>query len=208
MKPSLFAIVLSLLLTFSISASVQEPKTGVSFDETINQSGSDLVLAGVGVRTKMMVKVYAEALYVDPSVKTDLAQYKSEAAKPTENLYNALITGDFAKLFVLHFVRDVSGDKVSDAMKEALMKHPNLSAPDVQKDAQTFFKACTADMKEGQALKIFVKGDEVTVIPPAGNPTVINNGKLADAIPAIWLGKTPISDDLKKGLVSRLPQIL
>ena len=53
MKSSTFAVVLSLLLAFSIGAAVQEPKTGVSFDEKINQSGSDLVLAGVGVRTKM-----------------------------------------------------------------------------------------------------------------------------------------------------------
>lgn len=208
MKSFVWTVVLSFFLAFAAGASVQEPKTGVNFDETMNQSGADLVLAGVGVRTKMMVKVYAEALYVAPSVKTDLAQYKAEAAKPSENLYNALITGDFAKLFVLHFVRDVDGEKVGDAIKEALAKHPNMSAPDVQKDAQTFFAACTTDMKEGQFLKIFVNGDDITVIPPTGNPTSIKNGKLADAVPAIWLGKTPVSDDLKKALVSRLPQIL
>ena len=154
------------------------------------------------------MKVYAEALYVDPSVKTALAQFEAEAAKPSENLYNALITGDFAKLFVLHFVRDAGSDKVADSMKDALSKNPNMSAPDVQKDTQAFVTACTVDMKDGQTLKVFVKGDEVTVIPPSGNATVINNGKLADAIPAIWLGKNPISDDLKKALVSRLPQIL
>jgi hypothetical protein len=190
------------------AASVQEPKTGVSFDETLNQSGTDMILAGTGVRTKMMVKVYALALYLESSAKTALAQFKSEAAKPTDNLYNAVITGDFAKLFVLHFVRDVGGDKVSDAIKDSLAKHPNMSAPDVQNDAQTFFKACAVDVKDGEALKIFVKGDEVTVIPPTGDPTVIKNGKLADMVPAIWLGKNPVSDDLKKALLSRLLQIL
>jgi Chalcone isomerase-like len=208
MRSSILTAVICLVLAFSIGAAVQEPKTGVSFEESVNQSGTDLVLAGVGVRTKMMVKVYAEALYLDPSVKTDLAQFKSEAAKPSENLYNAMIQGDFAKLFVLHFVRDVSGEQVSDAMKKALAKHPNMSAPDIQKDMQTFLTACTTDMKDGQILKILVKGDEVTVIPSTGDPTVIKNGKLADAVPAIWLGKDPISDDLKKGLVSRLSQIL
>ena len=208
MKSLLWVIICSLALMIPAAAAVQEPKTGVNFDETVNQSGTDMVLAGTGVRTKMMVKVYALALYLESSGKTALAQFKSEAAKPTDNLYNAVITGNFAKMFVLHFVRDVGGDKVADAFKEALSKHPNMSAPDVQNDAQTFFKACTIDMKNDQVLKIFVKGDEVTVIPPTGNPTVIKNAKLAEMVPAIWLGKNAVSDDLKKALVSRLSQIL
>ena len=208
MKSSVIAVILCALFVLPAAASVQEPKTGVSFDETMNQSGTDLVLAGVGVRSKMMVKVYAAGLYIDPSAKTELAQYKAEAAKPSDNLYNAIINGAFAKLFVLQFVRDVEGKQVSDAIKEALLKYPTMSEPDVQKDAGTFFAACTTDMKSGQVLKIFIKGDEVTVIPPGGNPTVIKNSKLATAVPAIWIGKNAISDDLKKGLVSRLPQIL
>lgn len=208
MKSSVLTVILCMLFVLPALAAVQEPKTGVSFDETINQSGTDLVLSGVGVRSKMMVKVYAAGLYIESSAKAELAQYKPEAAKPSDNLYNAIINGNFAKLFVLQFVRDVEGKQVSDAMKEALRKYPVMSEPDVQKDAEAFFAACATDMKSGQVLKIFIKGDEVTVIPPGGNPTVIKNKKLAAAVPAIWIGTNAISDDLKKGLVSRLQQIL
>jgi hypothetical protein len=208
MKSSILVVILCAVFGFPAFASVQEPKTKVNFEETLNQSGADLVLLGMGVRTKMMVKVYAAGLYVEPSAKTDLAQFKSEASKPSDNVYNAIINGSFAKLIMLNFVRDASGDQVSDAMKQALLKYPAMSQPDVQKDAQTFFTACTTDIKDGETLKIFIKGDETTVIPPNGNPTVIKNAKLATAVPAIWIGQNAISDDMKKGLVSRLPQFL
>lgn len=202
------SLLLCILLPFVVFAEVKEPKTGVGFSETINQAGTELILAGVGVRTKMIVKVYAGALYVDTAAKSALAQFKSKAAKPDQSVYDAIADGNFAKMFLLHFARDVDSGKITEAFREGLAKNVDLKAADIQKDAEAFLSASKVDMKEGQEMKVFIKADEIIVITPTGASQPIKNSKLAGAVARIWLGKDPISEDLKKGMVGRLPQIL
>lgn len=202
--------VLTVLILFTAAlsfAEVREPKTGVSFQETKDAGGKALALSGVGLRSKMMFKVYAGALYLDPSVKSDLASFKGQAANPTQALYDAICKGAFTKMFVLHFVRDVDHGKISESFEEGLEKSIKTDGPDAA-DVKAFLQAAGADMKEGQEISVLINGDEITVTTPAGTSKAIKNANLANAIAAIWLGKDPISDDLKKGMVSRLSSIL
>jgi Chalcone isomerase-like len=205
---SIFALILCLTAPFLLYAEFKEPKTGVGFSETMNQEGTDLMLAGAGVRSKMMVKVYAGALYLDSAAKSALEPMKHKASKPDQSLYDAISDSNFGKLFLLHFVRDVESDKITEAFRESLEKNIDMKSPDTQKDAEAFLTASKVDMKEGQEMKIYIKGDEVTVTTPSGSAQAIKNARLAGAVARIWLGKNPISEDLKKGMVSRLPQIL
>jgi chalcone isomerase-like protein len=195
-------LILCLTTPFLLYGDFKEPKTGVGFSETMNHEGTDLMLAGAGLRSKMMFKVYAGALYLDSAAKSALAPMKAKASNPDQALYDAISDGSFAKLFLLHFVRDVESGKIVEAFKESLEKNIDI------KEAEAFLAASKVDMKEGQEMKVFIKGDEVTVTTPSGSAQPIKNAKLAGAVARIWLGKNPISDDLKKGMVSRLPQIL
>jgi chalcone isomerase-like protein len=195
-------LILCLTMPFLLYGDFKEPKTGVGFSETMNHEGTDLILAGAGLRSKMMFKVYAGALYLDSAAKSALAPMKAKASNPDQALYDAISDGSFAKLFLLHFVRDVESGKIVEAFKESLEKNIDI------KEAEAFLAASKVDMKEGQEMKVFIKGDEVTVTTPSGSAQPIKNAKLAGAVARIWLGKNPISDDLKKGMVSRLPQIL
>jgi hypothetical protein len=203
-----FALILSVMVPFLLYGEFKEPKSGVGFSETMNHEGTDLMLAGAGLRSKMMFKVYAGALYLDSSAKSALATIKAKASKPDQSVYDAISDGSFAKLFLLHFVRDVDSGKITEAFQESLGKNIDMKSPDAQKDAEAFLTASKVDMKEGQEMKVFIKGDEITVTTPAGSAQPIKNAKLAGAVSRIWLGKNPISEDLKKGMVSRLPEIL
>jgi hypothetical protein len=205
---TIFGLILSVMVPFLLYGEFKEPKTGVGFSETMNHEGTDLFLTGAGVRSKMMIKVYAGALYIDTAAKSALEQVKSKAGKPDQSVYDAISDGNFAKMFLLHFVRDVDSGKIIEAFKESLEKSVDMKAADVQKDAEAFLTASKVDMKEGQEMKVFIKGDEITVITPSGSSQPIKNSKLAGAVARIWLGKDPISEDLKIGMVSRLPQIL
>jgi hypothetical protein len=202
------ALILCLMAPFLLYAEFKEPKTGVGFSETMNHEGTDLMLAGAGLRSKMMVKVYAGALYLDSTAKSAMGQMKNKASKPDQSVYDAISDGNFAKLFLLHFVRDVDSGKITEAFRESLEKNIDMKSPAAQKDAEAFLTASKVDMKEGQEMKVFIKGDEITVTTPSGSAQPIKNAKLAGAVARIWLGKNPISEDLKKGMVSRLPQIL
>src|SRR5262245_4244873 len=106
-------IILAVLFPILGYSDVKEPKTGVSFPETINQDGTQLSLAGTGVRSKMMVKVYAGGLYLGDEAKTALAGFKGEAAKPTQAVFDAISDANFPRMFVLHFVRDVDSGKIT-----------------------------------------------------------------------------------------------
>ena len=204
-------VLMSFLILAFVSwtfADVTEPKTGASFPESMDVAGKNLSLAGTGVRTKFIVKVYAGALYMDAAAKSELASFKAEAAKPSQAVYDAIIRGSFARLFVLHFVRDVDSGKIKEAFEEGLSNSIDINASDVQKDVQSFLAASGADMKEGQEMKILLTGDEVAVTTPSGSSPAIKNQKLAAAVAGIWLGKKPVTEDLKKGLLNRLPQLL
>jgi long-chain acyl-CoA synthetase len=201
-------LMLAILLPFSAYSDVKEPKTGVLFSETIHQDGIALNLAGTGVRSKMMVKVYAGGLYVGDEAKAALAQFKGQAAKPSQAVYDAISDGAFARMFLLHFVRDVDAGNITEAFSEGLAKSVNLKDPEIQNDANAFLTATGFDMKEGQQMKILLKGDEIIVTTPGITSKPIKNKKLVPAVSRIWLGKEPISEDLKKGMLSRLPEIL
>jgi long-chain acyl-CoA synthetase len=156
----------------------------------------------------MMVKVYAGGLYLGDESKTALAGFKGEAAKPTQAVFDAISDANFPRMFVLHFVRDVDSGKITEAFQEGLSKSANLNDPEIQNDAKAFLSANAINMKEGQQLKIYLKGEDIIVIRPDGTSQTIKNKKLAPAVARIWLGKEPISDDLKKGMVNRLAQLL
>lgn len=207
MKTTALLLIAIFALSAFCIADVTEPKTGVPFPETREAGGKSLMLSGVGVRTKMMFKVYAGALYLDPSVKTDLASHKAQAAKPGQAVYDAICGGSFSRMFVLHFVRDVDKGKITESFEEGLQKSIDTKGKDAA-DVKAFLAASGVDMKEGQEMTILISQDEITVTTPSGAAQPIRNATLAKAVCSIWLGKDPISDDLKAGMVSRLPSLL
>jgi hypothetical protein len=204
--PLIFTAIL-LLSSIAVSADVQEPKTGISFPETVTVEQDVLRLAGVGVRTKLIVKVYAGALYLEPSIREEISNFQQQSAKPDQTFYDALIHARSAKLFVLNFVRNVEGNKIREAFEEGLEKTLKLQEADVNKDAEAFLRAAATDVKKGDILRIYIHGDKVKVISASGAVTDVENLKVAQAVTAIWLGRKPVSEDLRAGMVSRISEI-
>jgi hypothetical protein len=204
----LVALFLVSAIVFPVFGEIKEEKTGVGFAETISEAGKDLKLSGVGVRSKMMVKVYAAGLYLDSAALQDLAPSRDQISNAGQPLYDTIMNSAGARLFLLHFVRDVDAGKIVEAYEESLKKSIDMNSADVSKDAASFLAASKVDMKKGQQMQIQLVGDEITVVTPSGKSDVIKNKKLAAAVAGIWLGKDPISNDLKKGMISRLSGLL
>jgi len=172
---------------------VVEPKSGVKFAT----KDGDTILLGAGVRTKtvLRVKVYAAGLYV-----ADAAVAGPLKGKPgTPDLYKELVNGDFKKMIVMKFVRDVSTDQIRDAFHESLK-----GAGAVDQWINYF-----TGVKSGQEFVIaWVPGTGVETKVAGTDKPAINDKTLAAAIFGIWLGEKPIQEDLKKDLVSRGPEVL
>jgi hypothetical protein len=181
----LFSVVVFVLAsTFGLHAA---SLAGVTLPDTAQVGGKTLVLNGLGIRTKYMVKVYVGGLYLE--------QKSSDAG--------AIIKADAPKQIVMKFLHGASKSQMTDAFDE--------SFKDNTPDAEKTMKA-DIDRLLG-ALEPVKQGDEMvfTYIPGTGTTLAINGkDKLTIAGPAfgqvlfsVWLGPKPPNPDLKKGMLGR-----
>ena len=186
-----------MLISLAIPAPAQEiaeSHTGTKFAVKLG----DTTLLGTGLRTKTMlkVKVYAAGLYVaDSAIAGPL---KGKAASP--DLYQQLVSGDFHKVIVMKFLRDVSTSQIRDAFRESL----GNAGPNTET-----WLAYFNDIKTGQEIVIsWVPGTGLATKVAGADKAPINDKAFATAVFSIWFGEKPVQEDLKKDLVARGPEIL
>ena len=184
---SLFAIALT-------GASGAAELAGVKIDDKVklSASGPELVLNGMGLRTRYKFKVYVAALY--------LPEKKPSAAE--------VIALKGPKRIQLWLMRDVEADQMSTALIEGL--NANLSSAELEK-SKAQIQQLNATLV---ALRELKEGDVMTfdLLPGAGTRISVN-GKLLGtpiagddfhvALLKIWLGDNPVQADLKKGLLGQ-----
>ena len=184
---SLFAITLTV-------ASGAAELAGVKIDDKVKSSasGPELVLNGMGLRTRYKFKVYVAALY--------LPEKKPSAAE--------VIALKGPKRIQLWLMRDVEADQMSTALIEGL--NANLSSAELEK-SKAQIQQLNATLV---ALRELKEGDVMTfdLLPGAGTRISVN-GKLLGtpiagddfhvALLKIWLGDNPVQADLKKGLLGQ-----
>jgi hypothetical protein len=160
---------------------------GVTLSDTEQVGGTKLVLNGLGLRTKFMVKVYVAGLYVE-----------QKSSDP-----RAIIQADAAKRIVMHFLHGASKNQMAGAFDEAF----NDNSPDAMKTMKA-----DIDRLLG-ALEPVKVGDQMvfTYVPGTGTTFAINGKeKLTIAGPAfgqvlfsVWLGPKPPNAELKKGMLGQ-----
>lgn len=155
----------------------------------VADNASELVLNGVGVRTRFFFRVYVGALYLT----------QKSAAAP------AIIQDAGARRIALHMLRELSAEQFVGALEEGLQK--NHAADELAKlDAQIKQLRAIFD-----AVKTAKPGDVILIdyLPGAGTRITVNGavkGTIAGvdfnrALLRIWLGDSPADSDLKKGML-------
>jgi len=194
-------VVLVVALALAVSASAQEvtePGSGVRFAA----KRGELSLLGVGLRTRTIfkVKVYAVALYVaDTALSGPLAAHRGKLGAPA--FYRDLVQGDFAKEVHLRFVRALDRQTIQDAMREAL-----AGADRARVDA---FVSYFPEIKAGQECVIrWAPGGTLETLMAGQPKPPIADKSFAAAVFGVWLGDTPIQEDIKTGLVSRAAALI
>jgi len=201
MRLPLAGLAAILAMTFAVSPGaeeVTEPRTGVTFPV----KEGDMTLLGVGARTKtfLKVKVYAAGFYVADSALTGaLAAHRGQPVTPA--LYRDLVWGDFPKLMVLHFVRDVTTAQIQESLREALAK-----ADPTQRE---IFISYFGDTRSGEEYRIRWAPGRILEVTAAGKvkPPIADKNFAAAAFGA-WLGDEAVQQDLRRALVSRAPVVL
>lgn len=176
------AVVLALCLPALALAAEFE---GVKVPDTLQAGGKSLTLNGMGLRTKLFFKVYVASLYLEN--KTADA--------------NAVITSDQVKRVRMTMLRDLTKDQIVEAIREGFDKNSRAQLPALKARLDSFI-AQIPDIKKGEVLELtYVPGKGTQVSTKSGDATSVEGKDFADALFAVWLGKAPVDENLKKGML-------
>jgi len=161
---------------------------GVTFPDKITVGTSNLVLNGMGIRTKMFFKIYIGALYL-PAKESDPAK---------------ILAADEPKQLVMHFLySEVSKEKLVEAWAEGF-EYNSEDKMGALKDQIAKFNGFWSEMKTGNvAVLTYIPGQGTKVEIKGKEMGVIEGKEFAQALFAIWLGPEPPTAALKKGLLGK-----
>lgn len=160
---------------------------GVTMPDTAQVGGKTLVLNGLGLRTKYMVKVYVAGLYVE--------QKSSDAS--------ALIKADAPKQIVLQFLHGASKSQMTDAFNESF----NDNTPDAMKtmkaDIDKLLAAIDPVKVGDKMIFTYVPGTGTTYALNGQDRVTIPGAPFGQVMFSVWLGPKPPTADCKKGLLGQ-----
>lgn len=184
MKTRIAALIVT--CAFAATIALAGEAAGVKMPDTITVEGKTLKLNGIGLRKKLMFKVYVAGLYVET---------------PT-NAPEAIISSDQVKQVRLHILRNLKASQVTEAIEEGFEKNSKAQMGAL-KDRLAKFSAMFSDVSEGDAiLMTYVPGKGSSVSIKGAEKGIVEGKDFSDALFSVWLGPSPVQEDLKKALVS------
>jgi hypothetical protein len=186
MRHTAAALALAAALAAPATPAIAASLAGVTVPDTVQVGDQQLVLNGLGLRSKLFIKVYVAALH--------LAQKQHDAA--------AIMAADTPRQMSSFFLYGVKTSQMCDGWSEGL--EANVANPSAE--VQAAFKTLCGYMED------VPKGNRMvlTYVPGTGT-TVEVNGKVkgtlpgkatADAILSTWIGPEPgPGEDFKKAIL-------
>lgn len=189
------ALVAAVSIGAAVPAAAQDAATtpaatatrdGVTLPTTVTAEGHELVLNGLGLRKKVVFKVYVAGLY--------LPERSSDA--------EAILAADQPRRIVLQFLRGVSEDQMCDAMYDGLERNTPGHAPELRTKFDEFCAMMEPIEKGEQFVFTYLPGTGTIIEAKGTRKGVIEGKEFADALFASWLGPDPgPGDGTKKDLL-------
>ncbi|MCW9014696.1 MAG: chalcone isomerase family protein [Gammaproteobacteria bacterium] len=162
---------------------------GVSFDQMISVPGMEkaLKLNGLGIRYKVFFKIYIAALYVE---------------EPT-NQADMLVKSTGGKRVLMHFLYDeVAKEKLVNAWIDGFESNLSADAFSALKPRIDQFNDMFETLAEGDIVLLdYVPGKGTRVTVKGVVKGVVEGADFNRALLNIWLGKEPVTEDLKAALL-------
>ena len=168
-----------------VSALAGELK-GVKMPDEVTVDGKALKLNGMGLRVKIIVSVYVAGLYVENTSKDAATILKADEGRRVD----------------MKMLRDLDQKTIVEAIRTGFDKNSAAQLPALKERLDTFC-ALIPSLKEGQTLTLSYTPGKGTSVAGAGSATVVPGKDFADALFAVWLGKSPVDDGLKKGMLGQ-----
>ena len=181
------AMLLTLAVFALASLSHAGTLNGVTLTDTVQVGTTTLVLNGMGLRTKYAFKVYVAGLYIP--------QKSAESS--------AILKPDVPRRIVMHFVRDVSKNQLTDGFTESFENNTPEAAKTLKPDIDRFFAVLDA-VKGGEELTFtYVPGTGTSIAIAGTEKLTIAGPAFAEMLFSVWLGPKPPNASLKKGILGQ-----
>jgi Chalcone isomerase-like len=178
------------LVVFSLRLNAADI-AGVRFPDTAVVADQPLVLNGLGVRYRTIVKVYAAALYLPQKSQSEDAVLAMAGSKRIQGV----------------MLREVEGNTLGRLLMQGI--RDNSSEAEVQKHLGSIIKLGQAfaehtRMKSGNTFSIDFVAGRGPVLKLNDVPTVtqISDPGFNALLLRVWLGKNPVDPLLKQGLLN------
>ncbi|MGL4996009.1 MAG: chalcone isomerase family protein [Deefgea sp.] len=188
MKKILSSLLVSAVVLASASAQAVE-LAGIRVPEKMTIAEHVLVLNGAGVRKKMVFDVYLASLYV--AAKTSDASVVMNSATPRKMQLTMLRNVEAPSLYQA-LLEGLQGNVPASQLKDLAPKMAELEKIFSEMKSANKGEVIVLDFLPGQGSKISARGRVLGLI---------EGDAFASALLSIWLGKAPVSEDLKKQLL-------
>jgi hypothetical protein len=180
-RRSLLGLVLSLAAAITLAGEV----AGVKMPDSVTVEGKTLKLNGMGLRKKVVFKVYVTGLYLESPSKDPAA----------------VLSSDQIKSMRLWILRSLKGSQITEAIVEGFEKNSKAQMGALKARLEKF-NAMFPDVQEGDQIEMTYVPGKGTVVTAKGTEKGVIEGKdFADALFSVWLGPNPVQEDLKKALL-------
>jgi hypothetical protein len=188
MRIPVISFYLSLLLTvLPVCAATQI--AGIELPDSYSLDGKTLALNGAGVRSKLFVKVYIGALYLQQT---------------THDAATALADTGPGSMQMVMLYKQVGAEKITHGWEDGMAANLDAATRARLADRLKRFNSWFSDL---------VRGDHVFIdyIPGQGTRLKINDAvrgtiegsDFFQALLKVWLGSDPADPDLKQGLLGQ-----
>ncbi|MDZ4847521.1 MAG: chalcone isomerase family protein [Chitinophagales bacterium] len=184
MKKFFFIGCCSLIFSITIAQTFIEGKT---FPNSLDTEKGDLVLNGGGVREKLWIDLYVAGLYLT-----------------AKNKNGAEITNADTEMAVrLHIVSSmINSENMSEAINEGFVKSTGGNTAPIKDKIDAFINVFAEPIKVDDIFKlVYLSGEGVKIYKNEVYKSTVSGMDFKKALFGIWLGNTPVSGSLKKGML-------
>jgi len=148
---------------------------GVTLPDTLTIDDQTLVLNGMALRKKVIFKVYVAGLYLPAKEKNS----------------ETILAADQIRCTVMHFLRSVNADKITEAWYDGLQANTPNHSPELKKQFDTL-ATLMEDLKDGDKLVFTYRPGMGTEVKVKGKiKGTLGDKAFADALFSCWIGKKP-----------------
>jgi len=176
-----------LVLAFLLAAAPSRARdlNGVTMADTGSAGTHALVLNGMGLRTKLMFKVYVGGLYLEAPSHDATAVIRSPQARRVE----------------MHMLMALDGEKIAESIVEGF-EHNSAAQMGLLRARLDRLTRMFPRLEKGQRIALTWIPERGTVVTVQGRELGVIEGKdFADALFAVWLGAVPADARLKAAML-------